>query len=403
MPTESLPATANTGGGEMGSTRTTRKVLALAAAIALGMLGALGNTLPAHAAPTADAPVLPDQAVTAAPGVTAQKPDAAKRPGGPRSAAELANGSAVTLRPPAAGKAPRMVSGAQLENAGCTPYISRTTSKAGLNVRIDFVTEIVCNFYLAGAGQALLIERTSGSPYNGQVVAAAAPFSFVNGYYGYSAATVLIDGRVYDGGAQIEIGFNLALQAYNGTWANCLPLPIGMRYLSACSGLGTSTLSVAVGSGEISTGLAPNRLAVLESLTSDSSGSYDSWNIGRFYRETYAAYEFDWSTNHCTWAPENPLGFTFESACDRHDFGYRNYKAAQRFEANKARLDLAFYSDLQRVCANYPAAVQPACYALARVYYEATREFGLLKVTPEQIDDAARLLPDTTFGKAPVI
>jgi hypothetical protein len=105
--------------------------------------------------------------------------------------------SAITLRLPAAGTAPRMASGA-LEDAGCTPYISGSVSKVGLTVRIDYLAEVLCNFYLAGAGQAYLFERTSGSPYNGQVVAAATPFSFVNGYYGYSAGAVVIDGRYGD-------------------------------------------------------------------------------------------------------------------------------------------------------------------------------------------------------------
>ena len=384
----------------MRSKRTIGRIPAFTAALTLALLGALGNTLPAHAAPAADTPVLPDQAVTAVPGVSAQKPAAAKRPAGPRSVTELANGSALTLRPPAAGKAPRMVGGTQLADAGCTPYISGSISKVGLTVRIDYLAEVLCNFYLAGAGQAYMIERTSGSPYNGQVVAAATPFSFYNGYYGYSYGAVLIDGRVYDGGAQIEIGFNLALQTLNGgIWVGCLALPNGLRYLGACAGLGTNTVSVAVGTGDVSTGLAPNRLAVLESLTSDSSGSYDAWNIGRF-TGTYAAYEFDWSNDLCTGAPDNPLGFTFESACARHDFGYRNYKAAQRFEANKDRLDSAFYGDLKRVCATYVEAVQPACYALAFVYYEAVRIFGFQKVTPAQIDDAAELLPDTAAGRA---
>ncbi|GAA4459996.1 hypothetical protein GCM10023170_060430 [Phytohabitans houttuyneae] len=370
--------------------------------MALALLGAVGHGLPAQAAPGADAPSLPDRAVTAAPGVSAEKPDAAKRPAGRRSVAELADGSAIALRPPAAGEAPRMVTGARPADAGCTPYISGSISKVGLTVRIDYLAEVLCNFYLAGAGQAYLIERTSGSPYNGQVVAAAAPFSFVNDYYGYSYGAVIIDGRVYDGGAQIEVGFNLALQTLDGgIWIGCLALPNGLRYLGACSGLGTSTVSASVGSGEISTGLAPNRLAVLESLTSPGSGSYDAWNVGRFFPETYGAYQFDWSTDLCTGAPDNPLGFTFESACARHDFGYRNYKAAQRFEANKDRLDLAFYGDMQRVCANYGDAVRPACYALATVYYEAVRIFGFQRVTPEQIDAAADLLPATTSGKAP--
>ncbi|MFD0203148.1 MULTISPECIES: phospholipase [Saccharothrix] len=355
----------------------------MTAIVALVLFGALGNTLPAQASAALG---LGTQEVTAVPGVSEQKPDAAKRPVGPRSVAELANGSAIALRPQAAGKAPGMVESAREEDAGCTPYISGTITKVGLSVRIDYLAEVLCNFYLAGAGQAYLIERTSGSPYNGQVVAAATPFSFVNGYYGYSSGAVIIDGYVYDGGARMEIGFNLALRAYNGgIWTGCLALPNGLRYLSACSGLGTDTVSVGVGSGEVSTGLAPNRLAVLESLTSPGSASYDAWNIGRFYPD-YAAYEFDWSTNYCSWAPDNPIGFTFESACARHDFGYRNYKAAQRFEANKARLDLAFYGDLQRVCATYPDAVRPACDALAKVYYEAAQNFGYLTATPERGD-----------------
>ncbi|MCE6998359.1 phospholipase [Saccharothrix sp. S26] len=358
----------------------------MTAAMALVLLGALGNTLPAGAAAAGSAPGIDVQAATAAPGVSAQKPDAAKRPAGPRSVTELANGSALALRPRVAGKTPEMVGAAQVEDAGCTPYISGSISKSGLNVRIDYLAEVVCNFYLAGAGQAYVIERTSGSPYNGQVVAAAAPFSFANGYYGYSYGAVLIDGKVYDGGAQVEIGFNLALRAYGGVWTGCLALPNGLRYLSACAGLGTDTVSVSIGSGEVATGLAPNRLAVLESLTSPGSASYDAWNIGRFY-PNYAAYEFDWNTNYCSWAPDNPLGFTFESACARHDFGYRNYKAAQRFEANKNRIDLAFYGDLQRVCANYGDAVRPACYALATVYYEAVQSLGYRADTPGPTDD----------------
>ncbi len=42
----------------------------------------------------------------------------------------------------------------------------------------------------------------------------------------------------------------------------------------------------------------------------------------------------------------------------RHDFGYRSYKAAGQFDANKSRLDSAFYEDLKRV------------------YYQAVRALG---------------------------
>lgn len=389
----------------MRSTRTGKKIAALTAAMALALFGTLGNSLPAHAAPAADGLDLPELSVTEAPGVTAQNPDAAKLPTS-RSTTEVVKGAKISLRPPAAGKAsaPRMVDGAQVADAGCTPYIYKTVVKSGLDVQIEYAAEVVCNFYLAAAiVQAYLYERTSGSPYNGQIVATGARLGFANSYYAYSLGGVRIDGRVYDGGAQMEVGFSLALQAPSGAiWTGCLALSNGMRYLNACSGLGTSVLSVAVGSGNFATGLAPNRLAVLESLTQPTAESFSAWNIGRFYPETYAAYQFDWSNNECSWSPENPLGFTFESACIRHDFGYRNYKAAQRFPQNKDRIDSAFYEDLKRVCATYPSAVQPACYSLAWTYYETVRLLGALRVTQEQIDEAAKLLPGRTPGKAPL-
>lgn len=92
-------------------------------------------------------------------------------------------------------------------------------------------------------------------------------------------------------------------------------------------------------------------------------------------------------------------------ACARHDFGYRNYKAAQRFPENKDRIDSTFYEDMKRVCATYSEALQPPCYALAWTYYDAVRLFGALYVTQEQIDEAAKLMPDTATakpGKAPL-
>jgi hypothetical protein len=55
----------------------------------------------------------------------------------------------------------------------------------------------------------------------------------------------------------------------------------------------------------------------------------------------------------------------------RHDFGYRNHKAAGIFSANKARIDSAFYEDLKRVCANYSGATKTACNGTAWTYYHA--------------------------------
>lgn len=51
----------------------------------------------------------------------------------------------------------------------------------------------------------------------------------------------------------------------------------------------------------------------------------------------------DWSSDSCSSSPNNPFGFPFDPACQRHDFGYRNYKAQSRFtQPNKLRIDNKF-------------------------------------------------------------
>lgn len=51
----------------------------------------------------------------------------------------------------------------------------------------------------------------------------------------------------------------------------------------------------------------------------------------------------DWSSDECSTAPDNPLGFRFAPACERHDFGYRNYKKQGRFTGDaKDRIDTNF-------------------------------------------------------------
>jgi hypothetical protein len=82
-----------------------------------------------------------------------------------------------------------------------------------------------------------------------------------------------------------------------------------------------------------------------------------------------------WDSNGCTSSPDNPFGFPFLPACHRHDFGYRNYKAQNRFtDAGKLRVDDNFKSDLYYQCRN--SSVRGVCEALADVYYAAVRAFG---------------------------
>ncbi|CAH0020937.1 unnamed protein product [Clonostachys rhizophaga] len=88
----------------------------------------------------------------------------------------------------------------------------------------------------------------------------------------------------------------------------------------------------------------------------------------------------DWSSDNCSWSPDNPLGFPFEPGCNRHDFGYRNYKKQTRFTtANKLKIDNNFKKDdaflsLYYQCRNQ--SLKSVCEALANVYYEVVRRVG---------------------------
>ncbi|MEV6374595.1 phospholipase [Micromonospora musae] len=169
------------------------------------------------------------------------------------------------------------------------------------------------------------------------------------------------------------------------------------RRLTTLLASGALALLVALGvAAPASAAVTPaQKLSVLSSWTQTSAGSYSSWNSARLNKAPWAEYAFDWSTDYCSSSPDNPLGFSFELSCYRHDFGYRNYKAMGQFPANKSRLDNAFYSDLKRVCATYNAVVRPACLSLAWTYYQAVSIFGSpAAVNPADIDRAAKMKAD---------
>ncbi|MFF5898501.1 phospholipase [Streptomyces argenteolus] len=130
---------------------------------------------------------------------------------------------------------------------------------------------------------------------------------------------------------------------------------------------------------------------VLSSWTQTSASSYSAWNTARNNQGAWSAYGFDWTTDYCSTSPDNPFGFPFQKACARHDFGYRNYKAAGTFPANKSRIDSAFYADLKRVCAAYTGAQLTACNSTAWTYYHAVDIFGVAPAqgTPADLSRAA--------------
>ncbi|MET9778789.1 phospholipase [Streptomyces sp. NPDC006367] len=141
----------------------------------------------------------------------------------------------------------------------------------------------------------------------------------------------------------------------------------------AASALAVTTVLTTAATAEA----APaDKAQVLASWTQTSASSHNAWVTARANRSAWSAYGFDWSTDHCSSSPDNPFGFPFSTSCARHDFGYRNYKAAGSFSANKARLDSAFHEDLKRVCARYAGATKTACDSTAWTYYQAVRAFG---------------------------
>lgn len=136
-----------------------------------------------------------------------------------------------------------------------------------------------------------------------------------------------------------------------------------------------------------------DKLAVLAGWTQPTAASTNAWNTARLNRVPWQSYNFDWSTDYCSASPDRPLGFDFTISCWHHDFGYRNYKAAGQFPANKPRLDDTFYADLKRVCGTHSSLVRPACLSLAWTYYQAVRTFGSLSaVKKADIDKAATMM-----------
>lgn len=136
------------------------------------------------------------------------------------------------------------------------------------------------------------------------------------------------------------------------------------------------TLGAVALSAAPATAAPADKEQVLSSFTQTSAGSYDSWLSAWNDQSAWADYEFDWSTDYCSSSPDNPLGFPFKMSCARHDFGYRNYKEADTFDANKSRLDSAFYEDMKRVCDDYSGSEESTCDATAWTYYQAVKAFG---------------------------
>ncbi|MBU7596753.1 phospholipase [Streptomyces sp. P38-E01] len=135
-------------------------------------------------------------------------------------------------------------------------------------------------------------------------------------------------------------------------------------------------LATVLGTATAANAAPADKPQVMSSFTQTSASSYNAWSAADGNRGAWSAYNFNWTTDLCSWSPDNPLGFPFNRSCARHDFGYRNYKAIGAFPANKARIDNAFHEDLKRVCNSYSGATKTACTSLAWTYYQAVKNLG---------------------------
>jgi len=125
----------------------------------------------------------------------------------------------------------------------------------------------------------------------------------------------------------------------------------------------------------------------LQAVTDDYIFNRSLSDFGAIRSQQPYADQLDWSSDGCTLSPDDPFGFVFLPACQRHDFGYRNYHLQGRFtEDNRLALDNKFHSDMYGICGwNW------WCRRTADVYYWAVREFGGISLnTVQAIEQAKR-------------
>jgi len=90
--------------------------------------------------------------------------------------------------------------------------------------------------------------------------------------------------------------------------------------------------------------------------------------------------DLDWGSDGCTDAAESPLWFKFHPSCERHDFGYRNYKEQSRFdEVTRKKIDDNFLRDMDAYCDTVSNLVEWLCDIVKAAYYAGAREWGSKK------------------------
>ena len=100
--------------------------------------------------------------------------------------------------------------------------------------------------------------------------------------------------------------------------------------------------------------------AVLSSFTQTNATSYNGWNAARQNQGAWAEYAFDWSTDYCSASPDQPLGLRLPALVLPARLRVPQLQGAwASSDANKPRIDDAFYFDLRAKCATYNVFVRP--------------------------------------------
>ena len=121
----------------------------------------------------------------------------------------------------------------------------------------------------------------------------------------------------------------------------------------------------------------PSERAVRPDLK-DEVDTYMNMSMARFKSaKATTPGPFNWSADGCSTSPAYPGGFNFKDACNRHDFGYRNYGKgsikASPFDATREFVDNRFRSDLMNECARYSGSARTDCEGYAQSYFLAVR------------------------------
>ncbi|EGX48146.1 hypothetical protein AOL_s00081g9 [Orbilia oligospora ATCC 24927] len=112
--------------------------------------------------------------------------------------------------------------------------------------------------------------------------------------------------------------------------------------------------------------------------------------IKNYRNKKFMSPPLDWGSDGCSVPKavakalkinkDKPRGYNFLPSCQRHDFGYRNYKKQKRFNGtSRSKIDSNFKKDMYNVCKQYSGWKSwkgVECRRIADVYFKMVRLCG---------------------------